>query len=71
MSVPSPTRTAHLGAAEEGTTNYVRFQPVLPWHVDEDWNMSQWGRDEQALAGRDFRFKEMQAAAKVLAAPKP
>jgi chaperone required for assembly of F1-ATPase len=35
-------------------------------HVDEDWQMSQWGRDELALARRDFRFSEMQAAAAVL-----
>ena len=36
-------------------------------HVDEDWQMSQWGRDELALARRDFRYAEMQAAAKVFA----
>ena len=35
-------------------------------HVDEDWQMSQWGRDEIALARRAFRFAEMQAAATVL-----
>lgn len=35
-------------------------------HVDEDWQMAQWGRDEIALAARDFRFSEMQAAASVL-----
>jgi chaperone required for assembly of F1-ATPase len=35
-------------------------------HVDEDWNMEQWGRDEVALERRAFRFAEMQAAAKVL-----
>jgi chaperone required for assembly of F1-ATPase len=35
-------------------------------HVDEDWQMSQWGRDEAALARRDYRFAEMQAAALVL-----
>jgi chaperone required for assembly of F1-ATPase len=35
-------------------------------HVDEDWQMAQWGRDEIALARRDFRFAEMQAAATVL-----
>ncbi len=35
-------------------------------HVDEDWQMSQWGRDEPALARRDYRFAEMQAAATVL-----
>src|SRR5579862_4980915 len=36
-------------------------------HVDEDWNMAQWGRDEMAIARRDFRFAEFQAAATVLA----
>jgi chaperone required for assembly of F1-ATPase len=35
-------------------------------HVDEDWNMEQWGRDEMALQRRAFRFAEMQAAATVL-----
>jgi chaperone required for assembly of F1-ATPase len=35
-------------------------------HVDEDWNMAQWGRDEMAMARRDFRFAEFQAAATVL-----
>ena len=35
-------------------------------HVDEDWNMKTWGRDEQALARRAARFAEMQAAATVL-----
>jgi chaperone required for assembly of F1-ATPase len=36
-------------------------------HVDEDWNMAQWGRDEMAMARRDFRFAEFQAATTVLA----
>jgi chaperone required for assembly of F1-ATPase len=35
-------------------------------HVDEDWNMAQWGRDEVAMARRDFRFAEFRAAATVL-----
>lgn len=35
-------------------------------HVDEDWNMEQWGRDEVALARRAFRLTELEAAAKVL-----
>jgi chaperone required for assembly of F1-ATPase len=35
-------------------------------HVDEDWQMAQWGRDELALAGRDFCFAELRAAATVL-----
>jgi chaperone required for assembly of F1-ATPase len=35
-------------------------------HVDEDWNIEQWGRDEIALQRRAFRFAEFQAAAQVL-----
>lgn len=36
-------------------------------HVDEDWNMELWGRDEIALARRAARFADMQAAGTVLA----
>ena len=32
-------------------------------HVDEDWQMSQWGRDEAAILSRAFRWREMAAAA--------
>jgi chaperone required for assembly of F1-ATPase len=35
-------------------------------HVDEDWQMSRWGRDELALQRRAFREAEFRAAAKVL-----
>lgn len=35
-------------------------------HVDEDWNMEFWGRDERALERRAFRFAEMTAATEVL-----
>jgi chaperone required for assembly of F1-ATPase len=35
-------------------------------HVDEDWNMEQWGRDALALENRAARFAELQAAATVL-----
>jgi chaperone required for assembly of F1-ATPase len=35
-------------------------------HVDEDWNMEQWGKDEIALQRRAFRFADFQAAALVL-----
>jgi chaperone required for assembly of F1-ATPase len=35
-------------------------------HVDEDWNMEQWGRDERALERREFRFAEFSAAVAVL-----
>jgi chaperone required for assembly of F1-ATPase len=37
-------------------------------HVDEDWNMEFWGRDQLALERRAARFAEMQAAATVLEA---
>lgn len=37
-------------------------------HVDEDWNMRFWGRDEVILARRAYRFAEMAAAARVLEA---
>jgi chaperone required for assembly of F1-ATPase len=36
-------------------------------HVDEDWNMEFWGRDEHVLQRRAYRFADMQAAATVLA----
>jgi chaperone required for assembly of F1-ATPase len=36
-------------------------------HVDEDWNMDLWGRDELGLKRRAYRFAEMKAAAQVLA----
>jgi chaperone required for assembly of F1-ATPase len=35
-------------------------------HVDEDWNMEFWGRDEVALGRRAVRFAEMAAATQVL-----
>ena len=35
-------------------------------HVDEDWNISQWGEDAEAAARRAFRKAEMDAAARLL-----
>jgi chaperone required for assembly of F1-ATPase len=35
-------------------------------HVDEDWNMEVWGRDELALKRRAYRLAEMDAAVRVL-----
>jgi len=43
--------------------------PEAAWqaaHVDEDWNMEQWGSDEIALKRRGFRFAEFSTAALVL-----
>jgi chaperone required for assembly of F1-ATPase len=36
-------------------------------HVDEDWQISQWGEDAEAKARRDRRWEEMQAASRLLA----
>jgi chaperone required for assembly of F1-ATPase len=36
-------------------------------HVDEDWNMEFWGRDELGLKRRAYRFAEMAAATHVMA----
>jgi chaperone required for assembly of F1-ATPase len=38
-------------------------------HVDEDWNIEKWGRDELALERRASRFAEFAAAAMVLQSP--
>jgi chaperone required for assembly of F1-ATPase len=35
-------------------------------HVDEDWQISQWGEDAEAKARRDRRWIEMQAASRLL-----
>ena len=35
-------------------------------NVDEDWQMSQWGRDELALERRAYCYAEFQAAVTVL-----
>lgn len=43
--------------------------PDTAWeaaHLDEDWQMAQWGRDELALARRAFRRGDFDAAATVL-----
>lgn len=45
------------------------IEPEQAWaaaHVDEDWQMTQWGRDDIALGRRAFRRAEFEAAATVL-----
>ncbi len=37
-------------------------------HVDEDWNISQWGEDAEAAKRREFRRADMFAAARLLEA---
>jgi chaperone required for assembly of F1-ATPase len=36
-------------------------------HVDEDWQISQWGEDTEAMARRQRRWAEMAAASRMLA----
>ena len=40
-------------------------------NLEEDWNIEQWGADDEAMALRERRRQEMQAAALVLAAHSP
>jgi chaperone required for assembly of F1-ATPase len=43
--------------------------PAAAWtaaHVDEDWNIRQWGEDAEAMQRRAQRFSEFEAAAKML-----
>lgn len=35
-------------------------------HVDEDWNIEQWGADEEATQRRAYRFEDMKAAGVLL-----
>lgn len=35
-------------------------------HLDEDWNIEQWGADEEATARRALRWRDMQAAAETI-----
>ena len=47
---------------------YDAIEPGAAWdaaHVDEDWQMSQWGRDDLALERRAFREAEFRAAVTV------
>lgn len=45
------------------------IEPAAAWaaaHVDEDWQMSSWGRDDQALERRAYRLADFEAAVSVL-----
>jgi chaperone required for assembly of F1-ATPase len=75
-----PSEPWRLGAAASITSitgsalialalNAGAFDAERLWaaaHVDEDWQMTQWGRDEMAIARRAARFAEYEAAAQVL-----
>lgn len=75
-----PTEPWRLGAVSSVTTltgsgllalalAHEALEPGDVWaaaHVDEDWQMLQWGRDELALQHRAFREAEFLAAVTVL-----
>ncbi len=45
-----------------------RLEAGTAWalaHVDEDWNIEQWGADEEAAARREARWQDMNAAAQL------
>jgi len=47
------------------------IDPEAAWqaaHVDEDWNISQWGEDAEATARRDARKRDMMGAVALLRA---
>ena len=49
-----------------------RLTPDQAWtaaHVDEDWQISQWGEDREAAERRETRWREFAAAAALLGPP--
>jgi chaperone required for assembly of F1-ATPase len=64
-SLTSPAGSALIGLA----LARGRLSAVEAWnaaHVDEDWNVRQWGEDVEAVSRRTQRFAEFEAAAKML-----
>ena len=60
------TGSALLALAHAGR----RLKAEEAWaaaHIDEDWQIGQWGEDAEAKARRDRRWGEMQAASRMLA----
>lgn len=80
MRAMIPSEPWRLGAVSAITTltgsallalalNEGALEAEAAWavaHVDEDWQMQQWGRDEMALERRAYRRSEFDAAATVL-----
>ncbi len=65
-SITTLTGSACLGLAV--IENYLSAEAA--WdaaHIDEDYQIEQWGSDDDAIARRSGRWKEMEAAARLLA----
>ena len=65
MTSPLPRRLL-LGSVTAKILHDAECPVWTAAHVDEDWNMERWGRDQVVLARRQGRFAELQAAEKVL-----
>jgi chaperone required for assembly of F1-ATPase len=59
------TGSALLALAVEGGA-LTAAEAWAAAHVDEDWNIAQWGEDAEAAARRAFRWADMHAAAVAL-----
>jgi chaperone required for assembly of F1-ATPase len=65
-SITALTGSACLGLAV--AEDYLSAEAA--WdaaHIDEDFQIEQWGRDDEATARRALKWKEMEAAARLLA----
>ena len=64
------TMTALMGSALLMLAHTAgMFDVTSTWqsaHIDEDWQMSKWGKDAEALGRRETRWQEMQAASRFL-----
>ena len=66
---PCHDRAFRLGAACALAVALGRLTPEEAWeaaHVDEDWQIAQWGEDEEAKQRRANRHRDFAAAARML-----
>jgi chaperone required for assembly of F1-ATPase len=72
---PLPLAALHVATTLTGSAiiamavAFGRLAPEEAWaaaHVDEDWQIAQWGEDAEARARREMRWRDMEAAALVL-----
>ena len=66
---PRHDRALGLGAACSCGSARGRLTPEAAWaaaHVDEDWQIGQWGEDEEAKERRENRRRDFAAAARML-----
>ena len=65
--VTSLTGSATLALAlQKGAIEWEELWRIA--HLDEDWNISQWGEDEEATVLRESKYRDMKAACQVISA---